>query len=651
VADEHPKDSDAHLRFGGSPDRMKVGVARYEPAQGRGRPLTLELMRETLREAGVAAPLDETAASDVVRLLLADPPRLDEARAMVIARGSRPEEPRDAKFTPAATPGLPVFPGQVVGRLSPAQLPHEGRDVAGEPVAPANPVPPREIHAGQGLDRGPDGTLSARTAGVLRLDIKDGAGVVRLDPFARIAADRLCASMDLPPKDALGNDIAPESVVMALSGQGVTFGIDLEAIVRGLAEARHAGKPVTDVVAARGQAPAHGENGRLELLCENCVPPEPPDENARIDYRERGPLPVAREGEDLARLLPPTKGSPGRDVFGKTAPARDGRPLRPRLGRGVEALPPDEHGVVLLRARTDGAVILGSSSLDVTELLQVPGDVDFTTGNLLLAKGSVRIGGTVRSGFHVEAPGAVIVEGMVESARVIAGGEVRVTGGVFMSGDEAAFVRAGGGFSANYTHNAHVEAAGDVAVRLAIIGSKVNRGSRVSSGGRLRVTDAKGRIMGGTVVCSEGLEVFQAGAESGLATTLAISHETPEAAALIQEMRELKALRLRALMVLGEGDGAAALARLTDDRRAEAEELLAKRETVESSLRRIQQALAQMARDHMERVSSARIVIHGVAHPGVAIKMGGASLYLDQAIERCAFSWDAKARQIVTGNL
>jgi uncharacterized protein len=296
-------------------------------------------------------------------------------------------------------------------------------------------------------------------------------------------------------------------------------------------------------------------------------------------------------------------------------------------------------------------VLSGKGSLDVAELLVVSGDVDYGTGNLLLSKGSVRVGGTVRSGFTVEVPGNVLVGGMVESARVVAGGDVLVRGGIFMSGDEAAFVQAGGMVTANYTHNAQVQAGGDVTVALAIVGSKTNKGSRITSGGSVRVTDPKGRIMGGTVVCGRVLEVFDAGSERGMATTLVLNQETPAVGALIKEMRELKALKERSVFVLGEGDGALALARLPGERRDEARALLGQRDNIESRIRQIQRILAEMAQDYVARVASARIVIHGTAYPGVAIKMGGAALYIERPLEHCIFTWDVKAKQIVTGSL
>lgn len=632
-------DADASVRFGGTPDRMKVGVSSYVPAQGQGRVLSVDLLRQALAEAGVTAPLDEKNAAEVVRLLLAG----QDARAITLARGIRPQEAQDAWFEAFGAPQYPVFPGQAFGRIHPAVPAHAGLDVGGNPVPAADEHAPRELAVSGGVARNPDGVLTAQVAGLVRLS----ENRVELEPLARISSDRLQATASLHHRDALGGAVTPEGMVLALSAQGVVFGVQLEAIIRGLAQAAATGQAVQDVVVARGQAPVHGQNGWLESISREHGGTEAPEENQRLDYRNRGQFPVARKGEDIARLRPPAKGVPGRDVLGKEVAARDGAALRVQAGKGVEAV---EDGT-LFRARIDGVVLAGKSSLDVSELLAISGDVDYGTGNILLAQGSVRVGGTVRSGFTVEAPGKVLVEGMVESARVIAGSDVLVRGGIFMSGDEAAFVQAGGCVTANYTHNAQVQARGDVTVVLAIVGSTTNKGSRVTSGGSVRVTDPKGRVMGGTVVCAHGLEVFQAGSERGMATTLALSQETPEIAALVKEMRELKLLKERSVFVLGEGDGAVALARLPGERRDEARELLGRRDSIESRLRQIQRTLAEMAQEHLERVAAARIVIRGTAFPGVAIKMGGVSLYIERPLDHCVFSWDAKNKQIVTGSL
>ncbi|MBU1228442.1 MAG: FapA family protein [Proteobacteria bacterium] len=632
-------DADAGLRFGGSPDRMMVGVSRYVPARGSGRPLSLELLREAMRKTGITAPMDEKHAAEAVRLLLAG----QEARSIVIARGVRPQNAQDAWVELLGSLERPVLPGQVFARLHAAVPAQEGRDVAGNPVPPEETRAPRTIAVGGGILQDRDGALSAQVAGLVRVS----EARIELAPLVQVSPDRLRATATLYARDALGNEITPEGLAQALVSQGVVFGLQLESLAAGLAQAKAGGKAVEGVVVAQGQAPAHGENGRLELLCGEQACAEPPDEHARLDYHQRNLFHVAEQGQDIARLRQPTKGVPGRDVANGPIPAKDGAPLRLQTGKNVETL----EGGALFRAKIAGVVLATKGGLDMSELLSIPGDVDFGSGNIQLAQGSLRVGGTVRTGFTVEVPGQVLVEGMVESARIIAGGDVIVRGGIFMSGDETAHVEAGGSVVAAFTHNAQVQAAGDVTVTMSMVGSKTNKGSRVTAGGFLRVTDPKGRIMGGTVISAKGVEVFDAGSDRGMVTTLALSHETPEIEALIKEMRELKVLKARAVFVVGEGDGAAALTRLFAERREEAEELLARREGIEARLKQIQRSLAELAQEHLERVSTARITIRGTAYPGVAIKMGGRSLYVERPLERCFFAWDAQDKEIVTGSL
>jgi len=637
--DEGPADADASVRFGASPDRMKVGVSRYVPARGAGQPLTVDLLRKALRDTGITAPMDEEHAAEVVRLLLAG----KAMNHIVVARGVRPQNAQDAWLELACAPEWPLLPGQVIGKLYPAVPAQEGLDIAGNVVPPADPSDPRVLTVAGGIAQDRDGVLTAQIAGLLRVTEQR----IELLSLVVISADKLAATATLYARDALGAELTPEGVVEALAAQGITCGIQLDRIVAALAQARNTRKPVQGVLVAQGQAPVHGENGRLEVLCGDHGCAEPLEENARIDYRDRGHFPVAEPGNTIARLYPPTKGVPGRDIYGIVVAARDGAPLRLVTGKNVEAL----EGGTTFRAKIAGVVLTGKGTLDVSELLSVPGDVDYGTGNIELTRGSLRLGGTVRTGFTVKVPGQVLVEGMVESARVIAGGDVIVRGGIFMSGDEAAYVEAGGSVTAAFTHNAMIQAGGDVTIALSMVGSKSNKGSRVTCGGFLRVLDPKGRIMGGTVVSAKGIEVFDAGSDRGMVTTLALSHETPEITALVKELRETKALKERAMFVVGEGDGAMALARLSDERRAEAEDLLSRRDSIDARITQIQRRLAEMAQEHLERVASARIIVRGTAYQGVAIKMGGRSLYVERPLERCVFSWDVQNKEIVTGSL
>ena len=639
AGDDTGPDADARLRFGISPDHMLVGVSRYIPATGAGQPLSVELLRTALAAAGITARMDEQHAAEVVRLLFAG----QDVSRIVVARGVRPQLAQDAWIELSCAPELPVLPGQELGVLHPAVPALPGRDVAGNLVPPADQRSPRLIGVAEGIRLGSDGKLMAQVPGRVRVTEQR----IEIVPQVRITGDRMQATVTFYPRDAQGDPCTSEGVVRLLEGQGVRFGLQAEAIAAGLAQALATRKPVVDVLVAQGQAPVNGLNGRLELLCAEPSGGQPQDDTARLDYRRRNSFHVAVAGQDIARLHKPTKGAPGRDVTGAVVPARDGSPLRLAVGGNVEALDSGQ----LFRARIAGVLLTEKNSLNISELLNIPGDVDFGTGNIELAQGSVCVGGTVRTGFTVQAPGQIMVQGMVESARIIAGGDVLVRGGIFMSGDETAFVQAGGGVSAAFTHNAMIEAGGDVTVALSMVGSKSSKGSRVSCGGFLRVTDAKGRIMGGTVVSARGVEVFDAGSERGMVTTLALNHETPQIADLVKELRTLRELRQRGLFLVGEGDGALALSRLSAELRAEAENLLARRGSLEDRLKQIQRTLAELAQEHLERVASARIVVRGTAYQGVAIKMGGRSLYVERPLCCCVFSWDARSKEIVTGSL
>lgn len=639
--DPEAADADAVVRFGATRDRMKLCVSCYSPARGSGAPLSVERLEELLRLAGLRAELDHEAAARAVALLLAG----QDARAVAIARGLRPQAARDAWVEPLGDFNFPVFPGQVFGRVHPPEPARPGRDITGQSVPPSDLRKPRNMavppDAGCALSE--DGLLTATACGLVRVSDTQ----VRLEPVLRVAGDRLSVSATLYPHDALGAAVTARRVQDELSRMGVAVGVRLGRVEESLSRARQAGAAVEGVVVARGRPPEHGRDAQLELYYPERENVGTVSEGGRIDWRDRGFSPVVEEGSDIARLHPPGEGVPGQDVFGDPIPPRPGRPLSVRPGRNVETL---EAGM-LFRARITGVVLAGKGALDVSELLDVGGDVDYATGNIRLAHGSVRIKGTVRTGFEVAVPGSVLVDGVVEDARIEAGGDVNVRGGVFMSGEGRAFIKAGGGVSAAYTHNARVTAGGDVTIAHYITCGTVQAGYRVHSGGRVRVTDAKGKIMGGLVICAEGLEVFEAGSPMGVTTVLAVSRESPELREFMQEKRQLRALVERVSAQFGEGPPEAALARMPAERKEEALSLLVERDQALVRLKAVRRSLAELAQAELGRGVDARIVIRGVAHPGVVIKMGGRSLHVERPLERGQFSWNPQSREIVVAGL
>lgn len=643
---EHPggPDRDAVVGLRLSDDRMTLAVECHSPARGQGRPLDAAALRRAVRQTGVTAEADPEAVDRVVALLAAG----GDPRAVPLARGRAPEAARAAVFEPLVDLTRPVAPGMAFARLHPAREARPGRDLLGAAVPPPGEDPPGDLVLPRdaGCRRETDGTLTATVAGTVRTD----EGQVRVEPLLAVSADRLAVTGTLHGFDAAGQRITLSRVEEELARLEVVQGVDLGTIARALEEAWATGRPVAGVTLALGRAPKHGTDEALELLVAEKSALGQVDEQGRMDHRERGFSPVVEAGHDIARIHPPTPGEPGVDVFGTVVPARQGRPLGLRLGRGVEPVPDDD---ALLRATATGVVLRLRNHLEISDLLVVPGNVDLSTGHVRVREGSVHVRGGVGAGFAVYAPHSVLVDGAVEDAAIDCGGDVVVGGGIAMSGEapgaraaqEGPGIRAGGSVRALFAQNAGITAGGDVTVARYIAHSTVHAGFMVRAGGLVRITSPGGRIMGGTVVAGRGIETDEAGSTLGVATVLALSQDVPEARPLVEEKRILK----RRLAHLDAGLARLTpeqLAALTPARRETLDHVLAVRRELSARVAEVGKALAELARMLMETVDAARITVRGTAHPGVVIKMGGAALRLEEPMQGVAFTWSRRTKGI-----
>ncbi|MEW5772420.1 MAG: FapA family protein [Thermodesulfobacteriota bacterium] len=628
-------DADAVVRLGASSDRMKLGVACYTPSRGSGRRIDAEMVRLAARQAGVAAPLIPEAVEQAVLLLLDG----QDARGVVLARGIRPAAARDAALEPLLELSRPVFPGMAFARLHPARQPASGKDLAGNEVPSPDPRAPRALAAppNAGCVLGEDGVLTATAWGLVTVE----GDAVRVAPAAVPAKDRLSVRGTLHGYDAAGAEITVGRVMAELKGMGVAHGIDEAMILATLEVCWDTRQPAQGVVMAQGRPPVNGADAGLELLVAERDAVGATDAQDRVDYRNRGYNPVAEAGQDVARLHPATPGKPGEDVFGQEIPAKPGKPLAVKAGKNVEAL---EDGL-LFRAQIAGVVLAGRGLVEVSDLLVVPGDVDLSSGNVRVQKGSVEVRGSVRSGSVAEAPDSVLVAGAVEDAVVLAGADVTVRGGILMSGEGENMIKAGGTVRAAFAQNARIVAGADVIVGRYLARSDVQAGFRVRAGGWVRITDAKGRIMGGTIIAGQGIETYEAGTSIGVETVLVLTQESDEARALIAEKRELKR-QVEHIARIFTSLTPEKAAQLPPDQLAKVKGMLARREKAVARSREIGQLLAAMAQEALSLMESVRIIVRGVAHPGVTIKMGGTSLHLSEPVHFSQFLWDRENKAI-----
>ena len=183
---------------------------------------------------------------------------------------------------------------------------------------------------------------------------------------------------------------------------------------------------------------------------------------------------------------PPTEGTPGRTVQNEEIPPKKGKAASAPKGRNTQL---SEDGRVLL-ASIAGHVEFSGRSFQVRPLLDIPGNVDFSVGNINFV-GDVHIHGDICSGFTVRAMGNITVEGVVEACTVEAGRDLIVARGV--QGDNQAVIRAQQNLFAKYLENSCVYVKNNLETECVINcdvycdgGVTVRSGHRSIIGGRVR---------------------------------------------------------------------------------------------------------------------------------------------------------------------
>ena len=126
--------------------------------------------------------------------------------------------------------------------------------------------------------------------------------------------------------------------------------------------------------------------------------------------------------------------------------------------------------------------------MQISEVHTVKGDVDFSTGNIRF-KGSIKIYGTVKSGFEVHGDGTIEITGNVEDAIVTGGNDVIVQGGCAGSGE--GIVKAKRDVLVKFVENQRIEADRDIIINGDSYHATLLAGRSVLAKGR------KGTIVGG----------------------------------------------------------------------------------------------------------------------------------------------------------
>ena len=630
---EHePKGPGAKFRFGLSDDGMKLGVTQYTPPGPDGEGPTVARIRRQVAEAGVTLPIDAQAAKRIIKAISNG----EEFRNIVLVRGLEAREPSDAKLMTRGDLDFPVFPGATFIRKTPPLGARAGQTIDGRILEPRSHAEPKDLKVEAGNNCSYDhleGVFVSQVYGLARVT----ETTVSVDPALHISDDMVTITGTLFHRDFSGSLITPAEIEKELRDLGVVIDVCMDEISIALTVAREIGLPQPDVVLVEGKHPVPGRDGWLEYLVSTREVVGTEDEHGRVNFRDRGAYPMVEADQVIARIHPPTQGEGGIDIYGKTIPASMGNVLRIHPGEGVE-LQEDE---ITFSALDSGIMVVDRDVLSITQCLLIREDVDIAIGNVQVGLGSVKVLGSVMAGSLVSAPQHVIINGVVEGARVYAGGNVEVGGGILMP--EPGMVRAEGDVVANYATNARIEAGGNVVITSDITNSVV------SAGGKVIVSRGKGLIQGGCVTCGKGMEVNELGSELGVPTRICVG--------LMGEQDDWKELdRLTSDIkriddTLGDGLPETILFRTPDTKKESVAMLLQHRKRLMERRQNLDARLTGSVLRHQRDLAGLTIKVFRTIHPGVTICFGTKEVTVKKTMERSVIYWYSKGQQIVFGVL
>lgn len=162
-----------------------------------------------------------------------------------------------------------------------------------------------------------------------------------------------------------------------------------------------------------------------------------------VDYVNIEAFEMVDEGEKIAVYHPAGKGISGKNIYGETIHAENGAEKKPLRGQGFLIAP---DGVTYI-SRMNGKFEYIKGQIIISNMLVVREDVTAVTGKLEV-DGSVYVVGSIYSGGYIKATGDIIIEHNVETARLIAGGNVMIKKGSCSKND--CFIDAGGEVSGSF---------------------------------------------------------------------------------------------------------------------------------------------------------------------------------------------------------
>lgn len=212
-----------------------------------------------------------------------------------------------------------------------------------------------------------------------------------------------------------------DEIMNLIKEKGIVYGV-LEAEINKATKERE----VADLVIAKGLKVENDEDDKVKLHFEKSKRNVEADSTKNVDYRDLYTMATVDEGDIIGELINGKEGHDGIDVFGHG--------LKKKIKKNLSLVVKDgckiENNKVI--ATIKGTPDYKKGIFSVNKVLETNYDVDIKSGNVNFV-GDVIISGNVKDGMKVEAGNSIQVRKNVESAKVIAQGNISVGGSIINS--------------------------------------------------------------------------------------------------------------------------------------------------------------------------------------------------------------------------
>ncbi|QFP42311.1 DUF342 domain-containing protein [Borrelia miyamotoi] len=319
--------------------------------------------------------------------------------------------------------------------------------------------------------------------------------------MVHISEDSMSVTVEFTAPGPNGAEVLEKDIFNILKKYGISNRAFLKDKIKEFVDFPIYGEPVE---MARGINPVKGRDSYINFI-------------AKSKYLgEYGSIGIGNElrnvdqGEELAEIIPLSKGVNGYTIFGKILVAENGRELDLVLGENTLR---EGNKIV---AGCDGYMSIVNGVISVHDVYVIEGDVGPGTGNIV-NNGMVLVRGSVLDGYNVMAKSGIEVNGLVGRCNLKTDGSIILRSGANGKGGSEIYAKKS--IRSKFLENVNVRCEGDIEVIRGIVNSYVSCKKKVLCIGK------KSKIVGSYINAREEVRAYSIGSEGNAETSISVGFD------------------------------------------------------------------------------------------------------------------------------